>query len=297
MQRGARRDRERPLPSLSFANGAKLAGVASDYEQAVSTLYQAAHESFVSERTRLAAELKASGDKASAAKLAKLGRPTISAWAVNQLWWHSRAAFDELFASAKQLRAGKHSASAAHRQTLQKLTTAAHKVLSAAGHSAGDATLRRVTMTLSGLAATGSFEPDPDGALTKDRDPPGFEAFGMAGASDSDDDDDDAEPDAEPAPKSERVAKPSAADKKREAAERAAEKAAEKQREAEQRAQRQAEKREAEAEQRAAKHALGAAEHERDQAAKALQAAERAVEKAREQLERAEQRVREASED
>lgn len=275
----------------------------SEYERAVSTLYQAAHDSFVAERTRLAAELKASGDKAGAAKLAKLGRPTISAWAVNQLWWHSRSAFDELFASAKQLRAGKHSASAAHRQTLQKLTNAAHESLSAAGHSANDATLRRVTMTLTGLAATGSFEPDPDGALTKDRDPPGFEAFGMAGLPDIEDEPEEREQREEP--KSERKPKASskhddAAARRKAAEAKQAEKereAAEKKREAEARAKRLAQRREAEAAVREAKSEQREAEHEHERATKALASAESALQKARGKVERAELELAELNED
>src|SRR6478609_4033785 len=101
--------------------------MASSYEQAVSALYRAPHGSFVVERRRLAAELKAEGDKTGAARLAKLERPPLSAWA--------------------------------------------EQLLGDAGHSASDATLRRVTMTLSGLAAAGGFEPDAPGALSKDREP------------------------------------------------------------------------------------------------------------------------------
>jgi hypothetical protein len=141
----------------------------SNYEQAVAALYRAPHESFVTERRRLADELKAEGDKLGAARLSKMARPPISAWVVNQLWWHAREAFDELFETAAQLRAGKLSASPAHRSTIVRLGARAQQLLREDGHSPNEATLRRVTMTLSGLAAAGSFEPDPPGALTKDR--------------------------------------------------------------------------------------------------------------------------------
>lgn len=154
------------------------------YDQAVSALYRAPLESFVTERKRIAAELKADGDKPGAAQLAKLARPSTSAWAVNQLWWQARPAFDELFETAAELRRGKVAASAAHRKVLAKLAARAQQLLSEAGHSANDATVRRVTMTLSALAAAGSFEPDTPGALSKDRDPPGFEAFGIVSSSD-----------------------------------------------------------------------------------------------------------------
>jgi hypothetical protein len=42
--------------------------------------------------------------------------------------------------------------------------------------------LRRITSTLTALAATGSFDPDPPGALQGDRDPPGFDVAGLLGS-------------------------------------------------------------------------------------------------------------------
>jgi hypothetical protein len=156
--------------------------MASDFDEALTELYRAPLESFVAERTRLAAALKAAGHKHDATRLAKAGRPPISAWAVNQLWWHARDDFDELLETAAQLRKGKLAASGAHRKALTKLTARAHKLLGEAGHGTPDATLRRISMTLSALAAAGGFEPEPPGTLSKDRDPPGFEAFGIASA-------------------------------------------------------------------------------------------------------------------
>ena len=150
-----------------------------DYVQAVVALYQAPHGEFVAERKRLAAELKTAGDRDGAKTLAKLGRPPISAWAVNQLYWHARDAFDRLMATAAQLREGDLSASPAHREALAKLRQRAAAMLADAGHNANEATLRRTAQTLSAIAALGTFAPDPPGALATDRDPPGFEAAGM----------------------------------------------------------------------------------------------------------------------
>ena len=56
----------------------------------------------------------------------------------------------------------------------------ATSILQAGGNAATDTTLRRVTTTLSAVAASGGFAPDPPGALSADRDPPGFEALGFA---------------------------------------------------------------------------------------------------------------------
>jgi hypothetical protein len=144
----------------------------------VAALYQSSQEQFVAERKRLATELKANGDKAGAAQLAKLPRPPLSAWAVNQLWWHAREAFDALLESADRLRNGEREAAAAHRDALLTLRGRAALLLAEAGHAVTDATLRRVTTTLTALAASGGFEPDAPGALAADRDPPGFEALG-----------------------------------------------------------------------------------------------------------------------
>jgi hypothetical protein len=267
----------------------------SAYEKAVTALYQAPHESFVAERTRLASELKVD-DKAAAARLAKLGRPSVSAWAVNQLWWHSREAFDALFETAAKLRAGKLSACADHRKALAKLGAAAHKLLKDSGHRGADATLRRVAMTLSGLAAIGSFDPDPPGALSRDRDPPGFEAFGMANLGDN------AEPaqKTEPHSKAKSPLKHAAAEakghhaaeaKRREAASASARAAAaERQHAAEVHAKRQAHLRDLESAVRDAKSELTERQHEHARLSKELAAAERDVERARTAFERAETR-------
>jgi DNA repair exonuclease SbcCD ATPase subunit len=257
--------------------------MSSAYEAAVTALYQVAHESFVAERQRLSGELKASGDKLSAARVAKLARPPISAWAVNQLWWRAREAFQEMFETAGQLRGGDLTARGAHRQALAKLSAQARKLLSEGGHAASEGTLRRIEATLSGLAAAGSFDPEPAGALTKDRDPPGFEAFGVASA----------EPAAEEA-QAPSNAQASTRDEAAEAkrahaeAERARQEAeAERKRAVEARAKRQAARRELELKVRAAKHELTELQHQQERAAKALAAAEAEVERARAKLEAA----------
>ncbi len=152
----------------------------ADYDAALEELYQAPHGSFVDERKRLAAELKATGDKTAAATLAKRARPAISAWVVNQLWWHARDAFESLLASAARLRDGDLGANAEHRESLTKLRTRAAAMLGDAGHGATESTLRRVHQTIAAIAATGSWEPEIPGTLTADRDPPGFDVAMLA---------------------------------------------------------------------------------------------------------------------
>lgn len=149
------------------------------YEDALQELYQAPLAQFVAERKRLAGELKAGGDAAAAKLLLDRKRPPVSAWVVNQLYWHARDAFDEMLATAEQLRNGHLKASADHRDAIAKLRQRAAAILEDSGHAATEATLRRVTMTLAALAATGGFDPDAPGTLAADRDPPGFEAAGI----------------------------------------------------------------------------------------------------------------------
>jgi hypothetical protein len=154
--------------------------MAQSYDDAIRELYRAQQADFVSERKRLSNALKATGDKSGAARLAKLTRPTLSAWAVNQLFWQNPSDFEELFATAKRLRRGELGAMPEHRRLLASLTARAATLLRDSGHAASDAISRRVTANLSAIAAAGGFAPDPAGALTSDRDPPGFEAIDAA---------------------------------------------------------------------------------------------------------------------
>lgn len=150
----------------------------TDFDAALVALYRAPLSDFVTERKRLSAEVKAAGDAPGAARLAKLARPPVSVWAVNQLWWQERAAFDALIEAAARVKSGDRDASKQHREALAELKQKATALLQSSGNAASEITLRRVITTLSALAAIGSFEPDPAGALSADRDPPGFEALG-----------------------------------------------------------------------------------------------------------------------
>lgn len=153
--------------------------MAATYDEAVAELFRGPHATFVAERKRLASELKAAGDKAGAATFARLGRPPISAWAVNQLWWQARAEFDVFLETAKRMKEGDLGATPAHRASMQALRARAAQLLTEAGNAANEGTLRRVATTLSAIAAHGGFAPDVPGALSDDRDPPGFEAAGI----------------------------------------------------------------------------------------------------------------------
>jgi hypothetical protein len=242
------------------------------YDEALQELYQAPLSQFVAERKRLAGELKSSGDAAGAKRLLERKRPTVSAWVVNQLYWHARDAFDQMLATAEQLRKGHLKASADHRDAIAKLRKRAATLLEDAGHAATEATLRRVTTTLAALAATGSWEPDLPGTLAADLDPPGFEAVGIVAPRVEDEEDEEEDK------------KPRAAHKKQDdedAAERRRAEMEEKKRAEEEKKRKKIERHRLEAALRGAKGDLADAEREVKQIEKQLEKAHKDVERAR----------------
>lgn len=248
------------------------------YDDALQELYQVPLSQFVAERKRLAGELKAQGDVRGAKQLLERKRPTVSAWVVNQLYWHARDAFDEMLATAEQLRRGHLAASADHREAIAKLRQRAATLLEDSGHAASESTLRRVTTTLSALAATGSFDPDPPGALAADRDPPGFEAIGIPSELPSEPIDRAPSPKEKPETGKDELAKARAAREADEAEQRRREELAEKKRAEEERKRRRAERHQVET-------ALRAARAELDTRERAIRQLEKQLEQARKDVE------------
>lgn len=160
----------------------------------VDELFKLPLAEFTGARNALAARLKQSG-RANDANLVKtLTKPSVSAWAVNQLYWNHRKAFDELIAAGQRIRRAQTSGVAgkgmresldARREVLVRLSDLATSLLSESGHNPGPDTIRRITTTLEALSALGSLEDGPTpGRLSQDVDPPGFESLAsfMAGA-------------------------------------------------------------------------------------------------------------------
>src|SRR4029450_6337663 len=69
-------------------------------ESSVDRLYQLPLSDFVSARNALAKE-----PGADAAAIRALQKPSLPAWAVNQLYWRRRDVYDDLIARARDLRA------------------------------------------------------------------------------------------------------------------------------------------------------------------------------------------------
>ena len=73
-------------------------------DEALDDLYGVDPDAFVAERKRLARELKDAGDEAAADAVAKTRKPTVAAWALNQLARKQRRDVDLLLDAGHRLR-------------------------------------------------------------------------------------------------------------------------------------------------------------------------------------------------
>ena len=141
---------------------------------------------FITARNDLAARLKRDGRADDASLVKALAKPSISAWAVNQLYWKHREAFDRLLATSQRFRQAQPSQTAgriadmrssldARNEALSHLSELATVLLRDAGHNPTPDTLHRITTTLEALSAYATISDGPAaGRLTQDVDPPGF---------------------------------------------------------------------------------------------------------------------------
>ena len=163
-------------------NGAK-----SKLEDEIDGLFRLSLAEFTGARNTLAARLKKEGRPNEADRVKLLGKPSISAWTVNQLYWDHRDAFDELIATGKRLRPAQRSRLGgkpadmrdsldARRAALTNLSELATELLSDAGHNPSPDTMRRIVTTLEALSAYSLLPDGPTpGRLIHDVDPPSFE--------------------------------------------------------------------------------------------------------------------------
>ncbi len=130
-----------------------------------SDLYGVAFERFVAERAALARVRRGEGRREEAKRVVGLRKPSIAAWAVNQLARTERAALADLFAVGDELSrvhaelldgrgdpGALRAATVRERDAVNQLTEAAHGLLSEGGHEPSAATLERVSGTLHAAA-------------------------------------------------------------------------------------------------------------------------------------------------
>jgi hypothetical protein len=135
---------------------------------------------FTTARNALAKTLTGSD----AAQVKALAKPTVVAWAVNQLYWHARAKFNRVIEAGERVRKSQIAAlegktvdlravTAAHREAIAAAVREAESLAAGAGsHPSPDA----LTRTLEALSLSPK-SPAPFGRLTDQLQPAGFEAL------------------------------------------------------------------------------------------------------------------------
>jgi hypothetical protein len=143
-------------------------------------LYALPLDEFTSARNALAKRLQSKGDEKAAAAVKALRKPSVTAWAVNQLAHDDSRGIKRLLKATDDVaNAGDASslrrATAARSKVLSELVEAAGSILGDAGRGAGSAQLDKITQTLQTASTTDDHRDDlVHGRLRGDLEPSGF---------------------------------------------------------------------------------------------------------------------------
>jgi len=152
----------------------------SALESKIDDLYRGPLSEFVAARNALAKSL--TGDEAKGVRA--LAKPTVVPWAVNQVYWHAREAYERVMKSGEKLRkaqiaalegrsADVRAATEAHRRAIVDAVGEAQRLAAPTGSAPSPDALTRTFEALS-LA---SEAPESPGRLTQPLQPAGFEAL------------------------------------------------------------------------------------------------------------------------
>jgi hypothetical protein len=161
-------------------------------DEQLDRLYGVPLEEFTAARDELAAELRANDERQAATEVKKLRKPSLAAWAVNQLARIDREGMKELLSVGEALRKAQREAlsgggaeairevTVRRRRAVDRLVDRAEEVLAEAGHATGRATLDKVGDTLHAATVDEeAAEAVRAGRLTRELAPPsGFEILG-----------------------------------------------------------------------------------------------------------------------
>jgi len=167
----------------------KESEIGGNLEDEVDALFKLPLAEFTGARNSLAARLKREGRANDSNFVKALVKPSISAWAVNQLYWKHRETFDRLLSASQRFRQSQNSHTAAkiadlrgslgaRGEAISHLLDLAAVLLREAGHNPTPDTMHRIMTTLEALSAQATLSNGPTlGRLTQDVDPPGFESL------------------------------------------------------------------------------------------------------------------------
>jgi hypothetical protein len=163
----------------------------ADTDAGLARLYGLPLDQFTSARDQLADELRDQGDRGAATTVKKLRRPTVSAWAVNQLVRIHRTEVLELLSVGEEVRAAQRAAlsgggaetirelTARRRRVVDRLLDLTENLLAQAGHGTSRPTLDKVADTLmAAIVDEEAAEAVRGGRLEREIAPPsGFDAL------------------------------------------------------------------------------------------------------------------------
>ncbi len=156
-----------------------------DLETELDRLYSLPAAEFVAARNELAKRLRSAGDRDAADRVKKLSKPSVTAWAVNQLAFRARSELEGLKAAGEQVRAAhlagpreQQAAAKARRDAISNLRVIAEVALQEVGVTPGRSHRQRISQTLEVLSSqTAEEESQPAGRLSTDLEPAGFDAL------------------------------------------------------------------------------------------------------------------------
>jgi hypothetical protein len=163
-------------------------------EEEIDALYGLPLEEFTQARNELARELRSRGDRDAAESVGALPKPTVAAWAVNQVMRTQRKDASALLEAGERLRkahedvaAGQTSArdlrdaAQAERTAARRLSEAARGLVNTSGRGLSDSILDRVTQTLHALSTDSEARAlARAGRLSRERQATGAGAFAAA---------------------------------------------------------------------------------------------------------------------
>jgi hypothetical protein len=161
-----------------------------ELDEELDRLYALPLDEFTAARNELAKRLRKESRREEADLVKALSKPSVAAWAVNQLAHRRTKRLRALLEAADALRSAQEralkgsggdelrEASQRERQLVSELRREAGQLLAEGGHAASDATLQRVATTLSSAAVDAEARPLLEaGRLSEEVEASGFDAF------------------------------------------------------------------------------------------------------------------------
>lgn len=170
---------------MSGRQGGRTVAVV-EVDREIERLYGLPLDEFTEARNSLARDLKQAGRDDASARVKRLKKPPISAWAVNRLAREEPDAIRRLLDLLDRLKGARsadeiHALGSERRDAVAKLTRRAGRILGEAGHALSAGAGQRIGQTLQAGAEDDERAALVAGTLSQDLAPAGFDALGTSG--------------------------------------------------------------------------------------------------------------------